>query len=246
MRDRCMGNEMRGVARLWSIARGMLVSMRRSRRVIWLGLCLSSAVLAASGCAAGSAQTPVNVGASTTTGSSQVYRVLSGSMEPTLPIGTSVVVKKGQPTVRAIAVFHPPEGWLQETCGQKRDLVRHGGSACDAPVPKEAKIELIKRVIAGPGDEIYVRRGHVYRRVGSAGFVRENDSYIRACVASRECDFQTPIKIPAGHWFLMGDNRGESNDSRSWGPVPTAWIVGVAAGRVLGSRHLSRPSSLKN
>jgi type IV secretory pathway protease TraF len=45
---------------------------------------------------------------------------------------------------------------------------------------------------------------------------------------------------------LMGDNRGESNDSRSWGPVPTAWIVGVAAGRVLGSRHLSRPSSLKN
>jgi signal peptidase I len=44
----------------------------------------------------------------------------------------------------------------------------------------------------------------------------------------RECNFLTPIKIPAGRWFMMGDNRGESDDSRFWGPVPTSWIIGGA------------------
>ena len=58
--------------------------------------------------------------------------------------------------------------------------------------------------------------------------MREKDSYIRACGASPECNFPTPIKIPAGHWFMMGDNRGESDDSRFWGPVPTGWIIGEA------------------
>jgi signal peptidase I len=36
------------------------------------------------------------------------------------------------------------------------------------------------------------------------------------------------ITVPAGHWFMMGDNRGESDDSRFWGPVPTGWIIGGA------------------
>jgi signal peptidase I len=221
--------------------------MRRLRRVIWPSFCLASVLLAASGCASGSAQTPGNAGVSMTSGSSQVYRVSSGSMEPTLPIGTSVVVKKGQPTVGAIVIFRPPEGWLQEACGPKPHVVRHGGSACDTPVPKEAKIELIKRVVAGPGDEIDIQRGYVYRRVvGTAGFVRESHPSVRACSTSPECDFPAPIKIRAGHWFLMGDNRGESNDSRSWGPVPTAWVVGVATGQVLRNRHFSRSDAPKS
>ena len=56
----------------------------------------------------------------------------------------------------------------------------------------------------------------------------EKDSYIRPCAGAAECNFPTPIKIPAGHWFMMGDNRGESDDSRFWGPVPKGWIVGAA------------------
>jgi Signal peptidase, peptidase S26 len=39
--------------------------------------------------------------------------------------------------------------------------------------------------------------------------------------------FPVPIRVPAGHWFLMGDNRGESIDSRFWGAVPTGWILGA-------------------
>ena len=42
------------------------------------------------------------------------------------------------------------------------------------------------------------------------------------------CNLEEPITIPPGHFFMMGDNRGESDDSRDWGPVPKKWIIGDA------------------
>jgi signal peptidase I len=163
------------------------------------------------------------------------YRIPSGSMEPTLAIGQRVLVNRigmdfSEPHVGEIAVFHPPEGAEQEECGPSPHVIKLGGAACSEPVPKmDSGTNFIKRVVAGPGDEIYVKEGHVYRKaVGTASFVREKDSYIRECGVSPECNFPTPIKIPAGHWFMMGDNRGESDDSRFWGPVPTGWIIGQA------------------
>lgn len=170
-----------------------------------------------------------------------VYRVPSGAMEPTVPIGTKVVLNEHPPVVGAIAVFHPPEGAERDECGPKPHVIKLGGSACDAPIPiVDSGVRFIKRVVAGPGDEIYVEEGHVYRKApGASDFVRESDPYIRSCGTSPECNFPDPIKIPAGDWFMMGDNRGESDDSRFWGPVPTAWIVGMAASlecRVFGER----------
>lgn len=162
------------------------------------------------------------------------YKIPSGSMEPTLEIGQRVLVDRigthfSSPHVGEIAVFHPPEGAGQEECGPVPHTVKVGGAPCAEPVPKEASVNYIKRVVAGPGDEIYVKEGHVYRKpAGKTQFVREKDSYIRECGVSAECNFLTPIKIPAGHWFMMGDNRGESDDSRFWGPVPTGWIIGEA------------------
>jgi signal peptidase I len=168
------------------------------------------------------------------TGGSPNYRVPSGSMEPTLPIGTRVTVNYRPPTVGAVVIFHPPEGAEAQECGPTPHTVSPGGPACDAHLPKKSNAEFIKRIVAGPGDEIYVRMGHVYRKTSSSDhFVREPDPYIRACGTNPECNFPVAIKIPAGQWFMLGDNRGESDDSRFYGPVPTSWIVGTATNYVL-------------
>jgi signal peptidase I len=163
------------------------------------------------------------------------YRIPSGSMEPTLAIGQRVLVNRigmdlSEPHVGEIAVFHPPEGAENEECGPTPHVIKLDGAPCSTAVPKEdSSVNFIKRIVAGPGDEIYIKDGHVYRKAaGKSQFVREKDSYIRECGASPECNFPVPIKIPAGHWFMMGDNRGESDDSRFWGPVPTGWIIGQA------------------
>jgi signal peptidase I len=162
------------------------------------------------------------------------YKIPSGSMEPTLEIGQRVLVnrigmKLGGPHVGEIAVFHPPKEAREQVCGPVAHIVKFGGAACSQPEPEQSSENFIKRIVAGPGDEIYIEGGHAFRKAaGKSTFVREKDSYIRECDSSPECNFPTPIKIPPGHWFMMGDNRGESDDSRFWGPVPTSWIIGDA------------------
>ncbi|HEY4427464.1 MAG TPA: signal peptidase I [Solirubrobacteraceae bacterium] len=156
------------------------------------------------------------------------YRIPSGSMLPTLAIGQRVLVNRigmdfSEPHVGEIAVFHPPRDAEQEVCGPIAHVIKLGGAACSQPEPTRSGVNFIKRIVAGPGDVISIVEGHVIRN-GK----RENDSYTKPCGSSPECNFPTPITIPPGHWFMMGDNRGESDDSRFWGPVPTGWVIGGA------------------
>jgi signal peptidase I len=156
------------------------------------------------------------------------YRIPSGSMEPTLAVGQRVLVNRigqhfSKPHVGEIAVFHPPRDAEQQICGPSPHMVKPGTAACSEPEPEKSSVNFIKRIVGGPGDVISIVEGHVIRN-GK----RESDSYIRPCDGVSECNFPMPIKIPAGHWFMMGDNRGESDDSRFWGPVPAAWIIGGA------------------
>jgi signal peptidase I len=128
-----------------------------------------------------------------------VFRVPSGSMEPTLPIGSRVVVGARAPFVGAIVVNDPPEDAEQQLCGPKPHEVKPGGAPCDMSIPTRSNTHFVKRIVAGPGDEIYVRAGHVYRMTsGASRFVRERDPYAALCGDSPECDFPDPIKIPVG------------------------------------------------
>jgi signal peptidase I len=156
------------------------------------------------------------------------YRIPSESMVPTLEVGQRVLVNRighrfGDPKVGDIVVFHPPRGSANDACGNSD---RPETAACDRPTGGQADVNFIKRVVAGPGDTISIVRGRVIRN-GK----RQNEPYIaNTCAddASRGCNLNTPIRIPPDHWFMMGDNRGESDDSRFWGPVPRDSIIGGA------------------
>jgi signal peptidase I len=158
------------------------------------------------------------------------YRIPSASMEPTLDIGQRVLVNRvgmhfGKPSVGEILVFHPPSGAESSTgdqCGEQPKP----GAACGKPTGKAASVNFIKRVVGTPGDTIAVHNGRVIRN----GKPTKEPFISTTCSndAGAGCNFRNPITVPPGHYFMMGDNRGESDDSRFWGPVPKSWIIGDA------------------
>jgi signal peptidase I len=152
------------------------------------------------------------------------YRIPSESMEPTLDVGQRVLVDRignrfGDPSVGDIVVFHPPQGSETNQCGAPT----RQGQPCSRPTPKRSNVNFIKRIVAGPGDTIAIQDGRVVRN-GKL----QKERYIRPCTGGEACDFPIPAKVPPGDWFMMGDNRGSSDDSRFWGPVPRDWIIGGA------------------
>ena len=58
--------------------------------------------------------------------------------------------------------------------------------------------------------------------------VEAEEDFIRPCRGGNGCNLPQEITIPPDHYFMMGDNRGSSDDSRFWGPVPRDWIIGEA------------------
>ena len=153
------------------------------------------------------------------------YRIPSESMVPTLTIGQRVLVNRlgerfSTPEVGDVVVFHPPAGAEQNNqCGAPPE----DGAPCSKPTRTRADVNFIKRVVAGPGDRISIDNGRVIRNGKPT-----KETFARPCGGGEECDYPTEITIPAGHYFMMGDNRGASDDSRFWGPVPEKWVIGGA------------------
>lgn len=152
------------------------------------------------------------------------YKVTSGSMEPTLHVGERLAATSSiAPAIGDIVVFHPPAGArpTDPQCGASNQ--GSGSSqACGAPVAQESSAIFVKRVVAGPGDLVSILDGHVIRNG-----IREDDPYIAPCADDEACNFPTPVRVPAGEYYMLGDNRGVSDDSRFWGPVPRGWIMGT-------------------
>jgi signal peptidase I len=157
------------------------------------------------------------------------YEIPSASMEPTLHIGQRILVDRigdhiSGPHVGQVWVFHPP---VSETCADGSEGLTSSGrrdpEACDVVGSHESGQTYVKRVVGLPGDRISIRNGHVYRNG-----VRERDSYTIPCEGGGECLFPKTFTVPRGDYYMMGDNRPDSLDSRFWGPVPRSWMIGEA------------------
>ncbi len=155
------------------------------------------------------------------------YKIPSGSMIPTLQVGQRILVNRlnTDPGIGDVVVFHPPAGANPEpaVCG---DPAQGTGkqAPCDMGTPSASNQTFVKRVVGLPGDHLKITNGYVWRNG-----VKETGSYIQQCGSELgTCTFPKTITVPAGEYYMMGDNRGNSDDSRFWGPVPQGSIIGVA------------------
>ena len=159
------------------------------------------------------------------------YRIPSGSMLPTLAINQRVLVDRigshfSSPHIGDIVVFHPPRDYAagcSDPAQGQNSLGQDAQKPCAAVGRQESSETFIKRVVGVPGDRLSIRNGHVL-----VNGVREGDAYTVPCDGAGACNFPGTITIPRGDYYMMGDNRPDSDDSRFWGPVPKAWIIGKA------------------
>jgi signal peptidase I len=160
------------------------------------------------------------------------YQIPSDSMEPTLDVGQRVLVNRflyhfKDPQIGDVVVFHPPAG---ADGGPRCGIQIHGrepkdvGMPCPQPTAAESDQNFIKRIVAGPGDKLSIKEGHPVVN----GVEKSDEPYINPCGGTETCNLPKAITIPPDHYFMMGDNRGASDDSRYWGPVPRDWIIGEA------------------
>ncbi len=132
----------------------------------------------------------------------QAFRVQGTSMEPLLRDGDRIVVNK------LVYRFQPIE---------RGDVVVFW-------YPQDPSVSFIKRIVGLPGDLIDIRAGRV--------FVNETplpEGYLRD--GFRDEGSRSPIRVQKGHYFVLGDHRRSSNDSRTWDEVPQTYIYGEAVFR---------------
>jgi len=149
----------------------------------------------------------------------QSFKIPSGSMEDTLVIGDCLLVNK---FVYGIKVPFTDLRLPKIRNPQRGDVVVF-------KYPEDRSKDFIKRLIGVPGDVIQVRNKQVY--VNGALYQNPHEVHKDARIMPREAsprDNFGPVRVPANGYFVMGDNRDNSYDSRFWGFVPQADMVGKA------------------
>ena len=155
----------------------------------------------------------------------QAFKIPSGSMENNLLIGDHLLVNK--------FVFAPTLTGLERTL-LPIDPV-HRGDILVFKAPEEPERDLIKRVIGLPGETLEVRNKKVFINGKPLSepyvhFIFPPQERAPGDVGgdpSEKSDYG-PVTVPARHYFMMGDNRDNSRDSRYWGFMPADYIKGKA------------------
>ncbi len=146
----------------------------------------------------------------------EAYQIPSGSMLNTLLIGDRLLVNKFSYNVRV--------PFTKNVLFQTWDP-QHGDVVVFA-YPEDESVDYIKRIIGIPGDVLEMRDKVVYRNN-----VKLDEPYVRyrdnAYIDARRDNFP-PIKVPEGKYFMLGDNRDDSKDSRYWGFVTREALRGKA------------------
>lgn len=154
----------------------------------------------------------------------QAFKIPTGSMENNLLIGDHLLVNK--------FVFGPTANGLERALMPTRPI-RHGDIIV-FKYPAEPDRDFIKRVIGLPGDTIELRQKKVYRNGAPI-----DEPYVHFLQPPSGSDYGEitssdvrerygPVTVPADQYFVMGDNRDNSQDSRYWGFLPRDYVKGRA------------------
>ena len=155
----------------------------------------------------------------------QAFKIPTGSMENNLLIGDHLLVNK--------FVFGPTRTRAERAILPVADLKR--GDVIVFKYPEEPDRDFIKRVIGLPGETLEVRDKKVL--INGAALDEPYAHYLQPVASPSEFhevtsfdvrDRYGPVTVPADHYFMMGDNRDNSQDSRYWGFLPRENIKGKA------------------
>ena len=144
--------------------------------------------------------------------------------------------RRGRPQHLDLTASGVPAGWALHLALDRVDFDVRRGEILVFKYPEEPERDFIKRVIGLPGETIELRNKKVY--VDGKPL---DEPYVHFLFpvdgrGSGDADFTDfdvrrnygPVTVPSGHYFMMGDNRDNSSDSRYWGFVPREFIVGKA------------------
>jgi signal peptidase I len=155
----------------------------------------------------------------------QAFKIPTGSMENNLLIGDHLLVNK--------FVFGPSLTAIEKKLVAETDVKR--GDVIVFKYPEEPDRDFIKRVIGLPGETLEVRDKRVY--INGQRLEEPYVHYLQAPPEPSEVhevtsfdvrDQYGPVTIPPDHYFMMGDNRDNSQDSRYWGFLPRSYVKGKA------------------
>jgi len=151
----------------------------------------------------------------------QAFKIPTGSMKPNLLVGDHLIVNK--------FIFAPAVLGLERALLPMRPIER--GDIIVFKFPEEPERDFIKRVIGLPGDTLELRNQTVL--INGQALTEPYAHYLfpPAAEGQMEGDLRRkygPVTVPDGHFFMMGDNRDDSQDSRFWGFLPETYVKGRA------------------